>query len=372
MAERAPPELMDEVVEEILLRIPPTDPAHLVRAAAACKRWWHLISVPGFGRRWLRKLHGAPLMLGAVRSIIYRGSFRVSFVPAFPFIPPRAGRRGWRALDSRRGCVLLHRERKCFGENNVLAVWSPVTDELRELPPLPGLIGFYTAVLCAAAGSSGDNLGCIFGPFLVVVVGISHEDTCICVYSSESDAWGEQNSISHPYYFNHNVRGVYVGNTVYFALQNTTSILEYDLGTREMAVIDPPPMSDNSIVLMTAEGGSLGCATEKGSRLHIWSREVGSDGLMGWSQRKIFRLRTLKPDGSDILKLDVVGFEDGSGVIYVGTDCGSFTTDLKSGHLREIQGVGGGEDIIPYMSFNDPALGVASASEGPRAGASSA
>ncbi|CAL5077519.1 unnamed protein product [Urochloa decumbens] len=348
MAAGPPPELMDEVVEEILLRIPTTDPAHLVRAAAACKRWWRLISGPGFGRRWLRKLHGAPLMLGVVRSIVYRGSFRVSFVPAFPFIPPRAGRR----------------------ENNVLAVWNPVTDELREHPARPGLSGFYTAVLCAAAGG---NLGCISGPFLVVVVGISHEDTCICVYSSESDAWGEQNSISHPYYFNHNVRGVYVGNTVYFvALQNTTSILEYDLGTREMAVIDPPPMSDDSIVLMTAEGGSLGCATEKGCRLHIWSREVGSDGLMGWSQRKVFRLRTLKPNGSDILKLDVVGFEDGSGVIYVGTDCGSFTTDLKSGHLREIQGIGGGEDIIPYMSFNDPALGVASASEGPRAGASSA
>ncbi|CAL5089045.1 unnamed protein product [Urochloa decumbens] len=378
MAERAPPELMDEVVEEILLRIPPTDPAHLVRAAAACKRWWRLISSPGFGRRWLRKLHGAPLMLGAVRSIVYGGSFRVSFVPAFPFIPPRAGRRGWRALDSRRGCVLLHRELKCFRENNVLAVWNPVTDELRELPPLPGLSRFYTAVLCASGGGGGgDNLDYISGPFLVVVVGIGHEGICICVYSSESNAWGEQNSISHPYYFNEEVRGVYVGNAVYFALWNTTRILdtrilEYDLGTREMAVIDLPPMSSNRIVLMTAEGGGLGCATEKGCRLHMWSREVGSDGFMGWSQRKVIKLRTLKPHGCDILNLDVVGLEDGSGVIYVGTDCGSFTTDLKSRHLKKIQGVGGSEDIIPYMSFNDPALGVASASEGPRAGASSA
>ncbi|CAN6209572.1 unnamed protein product [Urochloa humidicola] len=93
---------------------------------------------------------------------------------------------------------------------------------------------------------------------------------------------------------------------------------------------------------------------------------------MGWSQSKVFKLRTLKPNGRDIWKLHVVGFEDGNGVIYVGTDWGSFTTDLKSGHLKKIQGVGGSEHIIPYMSFNDPALGLASECEGPRAGASSA
>ncbi|CAN6222575.1 unnamed protein product [Urochloa humidicola] len=200
---RAPPELMDEIVEEILLRIPPTDPASLVRAAAACKRWWRLISGPGFGRRWLRNLHlhgGAPIMLGAVRSIVHRGRAQVSFVPAFPFIPPRAAPRGWWALDSRRGRVLLCRERnKWFGENNIVfAVWNPITDELRELPMLPCLIEFYAAVL---GGGDGDSLGCSsFGSFLVVVIGIGHKGTCcICVYSSESDAWGEQNFDWQPY-----------------------------------------------------------------------------------------------------------------------------------------------------------------------------
>ncbi|CAN6197162.1 unnamed protein product [Urochloa humidicola] len=133
---------MDEIVEDILLRIPPTDPASLVRVAAARKQWWRLISGPGFGRRWLRNLYlhgGAPIMLGAVRSIVHRGRAQVSFVPAFPFIPPRAGRRCWCALDSRRGCVLLRRERNWLGENNVFAVWNPVTDELRELPVMPVL-----------------------------------------------------------------------------------------------------------------------------------------------------------------------------------------------------------------------------------------
>ena len=30
---------MEEIVEEILLRIPPDEPAHLVRAALVCKAW---------------------------------------------------------------------------------------------------------------------------------------------------------------------------------------------------------------------------------------------------------------------------------------------------------------------------------------------
>ncbi|CAL5034376.1 unnamed protein product [Urochloa decumbens] len=41
---RPPPALVDELVEEILLRIPPDDPAGLVRATLACKRWRRIVS----------------------------------------------------------------------------------------------------------------------------------------------------------------------------------------------------------------------------------------------------------------------------------------------------------------------------------------
>ncbi|PUZ68806.1 hypothetical protein GQ55_2G058100 [Panicum hallii var. hallii] len=371
-AARPPPELMDDIVEEILLRIPPADPASLVRAAASCKQWWRLVSGPGFRRRWFRGIHRAPLMLGAIRSILYNGRTNVSFVPAFPFLQPRAGRRGWRALDSRDGRVLLHREPRCLREKNVLAIWNPVTDEQRELPALPGFSGICAAVLCDAS-AAGDNLACSSGPFLVAFIGSGHEGTCIRVYSSESDAWGEPASAWYPGYLNKKVRGVCVGNAVYFALRAITRILEYDLGTGGVTVIDPPPMSSDLVALMTAEGGGLGCATEKGCRLQMWSREVGSDGLMGWWQRKAFRLRTMKPVGCDILKLHVVGFEDGGGIIYVGTDQGSFTTDLKSGrYLRKVEGVGGSEDILPYMTCYDPVPRVASTGEGPSSAVSSA
>ena len=47
------PALMEELVEEILLRIPPDEPAHLIRAALVCKDWCRVVSGGGFRRRCL-------------------------------------------------------------------------------------------------------------------------------------------------------------------------------------------------------------------------------------------------------------------------------------------------------------------------------
>jgi hypothetical protein len=41
---RRPPALMDELMEEILLRLPPDKPVLLVRAALVCKRWCRLVA----------------------------------------------------------------------------------------------------------------------------------------------------------------------------------------------------------------------------------------------------------------------------------------------------------------------------------------
>ncbi|KAF8783610.1 hypothetical protein HU200_000463 [Digitaria exilis] len=57
------PELMDELVEEVLLRLPLDSPAHLVHAALVCRRWRRLVSGAGFRRR-LRAFHRSPPMLG--------------------------------------------------------------------------------------------------------------------------------------------------------------------------------------------------------------------------------------------------------------------------------------------------------------------
>lgn len=47
---------MVELVEEVLLRFPPADPASLVRAALVCRRWRRIVTGPRFRRRY-RDLH---------------------------------------------------------------------------------------------------------------------------------------------------------------------------------------------------------------------------------------------------------------------------------------------------------------------------
>ena len=126
----ASPPLCDDIVEEILARLPPDDPASLLRAALACKRWARLVSGPGFRAR-LRRGGGAP-MLGFLCDL--RGGFdgAVSrFVPTSSFRPPVADHRGWLALDARHGRVLLCRE-----PGSDLVIWDPMTDERRVVTPV--------------------------------------------------------------------------------------------------------------------------------------------------------------------------------------------------------------------------------------------
>ncbi|CAN6170595.1 unnamed protein product [Urochloa humidicola] len=89
----------EELVEDILLRIPPDDPASLLRAALVCKRWRRLVSAPAFRRRFL-ELHCAPPMLG-----LFAGN---NFVPTSSFRPRASRSAKWRnVVDARHGRVLL-------------------------------------------------------------------------------------------------------------------------------------------------------------------------------------------------------------------------------------------------------------------------
>ena len=57
------PALVDDLIEEILIRCPPDDPAVLVRATAVCKDWLRVVSGPGF-RRWFCERHRTAPILG--------------------------------------------------------------------------------------------------------------------------------------------------------------------------------------------------------------------------------------------------------------------------------------------------------------------
>jgi hypothetical protein len=61
-----PPELIEKLVEEVLLRFPLDDPASLVRAAFVCKLWCHLVSGTAFRRRFREFHRGAAPLLGVL------------------------------------------------------------------------------------------------------------------------------------------------------------------------------------------------------------------------------------------------------------------------------------------------------------------
>ncbi|EER95782.1 hypothetical protein SORBI_3002G014700 [Sorghum bicolor] len=375
---RPPPPLVDDLVEEVLLRFPPKDPAALVRAALVCKRWRRLVSGPGFRRRF-SEFHRTPPMLG----MFCNGELiRVSdFVPTTTFRPHHAERRHRRALDARHGRVLFH------GEGRGLSVWDPITDEEWKLPFPPEYAGpsmSWTAmVLCSAAAGAGgcDHLDCHSRPFIVVFVASSVSKdpdavvTFIYTYSSNAAAWSEPTYSQQPACFvNPWIRSALVGNTLYFGhMLKSSTALKYNMQLRQMSWIQVPsiwPFGRLS-ALTTTEDGGLRFAVEQDCKLYIWSTKDADEVDTRWEQNGIIELNTLLPLDADLTKLDTVGFMDDLCTIFVSVDDAAYAIDLKTYKAKKVY-KGAVDTIVPYVSFYTPALEADGTAEGPSAGGSSA
>ncbi|KAK3124307.1 hypothetical protein QOZ80_7BG0584730 [Eleusine coracana subsp. coracana] len=367
---------MEELVEEYLLRIPPDDPATLVRAALVCKPWCRIVSAPRFRRRF-RELHRTPPMLGLcyVTDDNPKGKNVARFVPTTSFSPPRGIRRNWHALDSRHGRVLLHHVNWNYGP---FVIWDPISDEKQELPILPRLlhrdvVTWSAAVVCAAAGTC-DHLDCQPGAFRVVAACTSIVEMFVYIYSSEIDAWSMVSASNPGGLLLEGAPGALVGNVLYFACFFSTKILMCDLGMREITFIDGPspcPDAYGHSVLMTTEDGRLGMAHVLNFKLYISSSEVGPNGDAIWSPSRIIELATLPPFSTLTRSPLALGAVDGVGIIFLRSLDGLFTIDIKSGHLRKcFEDRNISHYVIPFMSFYNPALGMASAGEESNVGTS--
>ncbi|XP_072147840.1 uncharacterized protein [Setaria viridis] len=159
-------ELVDDAIAEILLRLPPADPAYLIRASLVWpKPWRRVLSDPAFPRRY-RAFHRTPPLLGFLRSFhASKAGGSDLFVPIatptripIPFLQPPFR---CQPLDCHHGRVLLDT-----------------------------LYSRSGAVLCAAAGC--DLRDCHGGPFLVVFVAfVGSTDTVAraWIYSSKMATW---------------------------------------------------------------------------------------------------------------------------------------------------------------------------------------
>ncbi|XP_073354501.1 uncharacterized protein [Aegilops tauschii subsp. strangulata] len=368
----APPPLPGELVEEILLRVPPDHPACLLRASIICKDWAGIISCPAFRRR-LHELHPTPPLLGFLPGGGYV-PHQHSFIPTIgsSFSPAAPDHRFWHALDCRHDRALFVSQGQ-DGYARELLVWEPITGAQQRVPwPAAYPSRCYptmAAVFCAADGC--DHRHCLGGPFHVLV---DIQDECIdvplisvCVYSSETGAWGELlTSILAFSIIETNFSSVLVGSSLlYFLFYNwfnldygDPSILEYDLSRHALNVFTFSPPDDNYCErhLMLAGDAGLGVIQDFDSHLKLWTREASDRIDARWVLSWVIDLGTLVPTSAPLhedYRLCVMGVAEGANVIFVDTVDGVFSVELQSEHVRKVCDHGFGI-LIPVVSFYTP------------------
>ncbi|CAL5091896.1 unnamed protein product [Urochloa decumbens] len=346
-----PPELMEEMVEEVLLRFPPREPACLARAALVCKRWRRLISDTGFRRRF-DEFHPRPKMLGFLCNIniAYRE-------PVAHFVPTTSSscsplaaydHHGWRAEDARHGRVLLSLDTT---EHILFMVRDPITGHRQELPVRPWTHDQYrwrgrqfTAPLPEHATTSTATVD---------------PSMCKPVSAYLDTSYGSGTSTQN---------SVLVGKALYFKNNLGTLVKKYDCELCKVVSTIPLPQwsMERSSVLITMEDGGLGCVALLMYSLYLWSRKGDYKVDNGWLQSSVIDLQwTLRIDTLPTTPwMDVVGFADGIGTIFLRMNYVLFTIDLKTNKVKEVYN-GSICSVVPYMGFCTPALEAARTEEGP-------
>ncbi|KAF8776629.1 hypothetical protein HU200_003353 [Digitaria exilis] len=349
----SPPELIDDAAAEIFVHLPPDEPAHLIRASLVCRQWRRIITDGAFLRRY-RASHGVPPLLGFVCNLAARVDTITSprfFPTAGPSIVPMPAFLGSsKALDCGHGRVLLGP----FDDDTMarLVVLDPITGD-HQIPR-----GYYTAaVFCAARGCA--HLNCRGGPYRVVVAGAASSAGGAMrahLYSSEAAAWVASARLIPCPHVRRKPAAV-VGDDVYFQLMFADDmILRYDMGRNRLSTFHPPAdAKEGGIVLLSMADGSLGLAGVRGSRLCLWSTDASPEGIAGWVRCKSIELMEKIPF-MPYSEARVVGCAEGLGVVFVETEVGLFTIDLKSGRERKVSEPGNHFVVFPITSFYTPGM----------------
>ncbi|XP_020160440.1 uncharacterized protein [Aegilops tauschii subsp. strangulata] len=322
-AAAAAPLLPDDLLLEILLRLPP-EPIYLFRASFVSKHWRGLVHDAGFLRRF-RDFHGGtPPVIGFLRKhggpplfLPTSGGFAVS--------TPTMSDVGRSVLDCRHGRALLHCRR-----SSTLLVWDPMTTEEHYLPlptlPCPGDFQCNAVVLCAA--DHADHNDCHSRPFLM-----------------------------HDSYVRGEPRPPLVGNTLYWLLANH-HIVGFDLDKHSFDLVEKVPHVYYQTILVSAED-ELGCAGVDGFSLHFWSRVASIDGAVTWTRRRVVDLEKLlaaEVVAACMLPVEPVGYAEDADVIFIYVDPGTYMIRLKSMQITEVSDKGPYTHIFPYTSFYTPGI----------------
>lgn len=237
-------------------------------------------------------------------------------------------------------------------------VWDPVSEDepcFLYLPPgFDGIasIALQGAVLCAEAGERHVHGGCHSSPLKDVLAssagaGNDHPTptALACVYSSETDSWGDLITTPVPFETAVTVgsRTVLVGNSVYWFLFGArVGILEFVLDTESLSVIEMPSRAyadHRGLYLSTlAEDGGLGfiAMSMSGFTAQLWVRTTDdSGGADGWVQgQKIELDRLLSPVLGHVR--GGVAFDGDDNVMFVSAGCSVYMVHLPSMQIKKI------------------------------------
>ncbi|VAI00472.1 unnamed protein product [Triticum turgidum subsp. durum] len=343
----APPLEDEDILQEILLRLPP-QPSSLPRASAVCKRWRSILSDPQFVQRF-RKHHGKPPLIG-----FFNQSYTVvcDFNPILEApnrvhanrlsVPKRQSSMGkWRFMGCRNGLAVL-----VNGGRREAIVWDPLTGQQHRVPFPPGLhdvptssfYAWHAAVLCANAEDGHVHGDCIRGPFKLVLICNRYEQAFASLYDSTSRAWGDIFSTAIENTIHWTRCSILVGNVLCWAICGGDALV-FDTEMQSLAVIEKPAdknaISDWSFQLLRMEDGGLGLAALSGLTVQLWERKLNCDGVVGWVLlQKTIPLEGLLPSTKPLVF--IVGYDEDTNAIVLSTGIGNFMIQLDSMQIKHI------------------------------------
>uniref|UniRef100_A0ACD5TS43 Uncharacterized protein n=2 Tax=Avena sativa TaxID=4498 RepID=A0ACD5TS43_AVESA len=360
----------DDMLREILIRLPPR-PSSLPRVSAVCRRWRGIVTDAKFLRSF-RVHHRKPPLLGVFQNI----NGGIVFTPLLDrpdrIHPQRFdfGRysrsRSCALLDCRHGRVLLEDL-----DQHELVVCDPITGEQRHIaiPPEIKRGYFEGVVLCAACDHGhvhGGRHSCSYKVVLLSTAGGDNQCLVLCVYSLETGEWGNLISTEAPhedFYFYADVPATLVGHCLYWSRGD--HILEFDLGSQNLAVIMGPPVIDDiydeNLLIIHAMDGAVGIAVLSEPHLQMWQRNVNVHGVSTWAPWKTIEMHTILGLPSQV-EAQVGGskfirgyeYDEDTGIIFLQVDNSVYMVQLKSTESTQLYDTLGACDHHPFRSFYPP------------------
>ncbi|CAL5077174.1 unnamed protein product [Urochloa decumbens] len=348
--DRALSEFPDDLMREILVRLPPDEPNRLLLAGGVCKPWLRILCDPTF-RRYYMEFHRTPPVAG----LLVGHWESTTFVPMTTLFAPRIiDFDDTDTLDARHGRVLLFSPRG-------LAVWDPVLGASWDIPsPFAGAhFDSWTAtVLCADPNCA--HLDCHGANFIVVAV---LGDTTAGVtsgrcYSPGTGLWTDLASVDTGVLLNMKP-AVLVERSLFFTTRSSMGrIVRYDFRAASVSLVHPPnfqlvlPTPSEFVLLPAATGGHLLLASMQQSTLDLWEKHV-LQNESPWVRKNSIGIMSpedgLYPGNAGPY---IVGFGEGHSVVYFMANSRLFSINLSSCRVTRVLGDPDLYSAIPYTSFH--------------------